>query len=148
MLPKNLANRVAKSLMLKYGCRLTEGEVCRGYELKRALPCPNITSNSHGISLGGGSLNNRIFHNNFMSNTQQAVAEDWYSQFWDDGYPSGGNYWSDYTGVDFHSGPYQNLSGSDGIGDTPYVIDKNNQDDYLLMSPWSPKTPVEVPFWM
>ena len=33
-LAKNLADRVAKSLMLKYGCQLGEGEVCRGYELK------------------------------------------------------------------------------------------------------------------
>jgi len=34
VLAKNLADRVAKSLMMKYGCRLTEGEVCRDYELK------------------------------------------------------------------------------------------------------------------
>ena len=53
---------------------------------------------------------------------------------WDDDYPSGGNYWSDYTGVDEYSGPYQNETGSDGIGDTPYVIDENNQDNYPFMS--------------
>jgi hypothetical protein len=34
VLAKNLADRVAKSLMLKYGCRLADGEICRGYELK------------------------------------------------------------------------------------------------------------------
>jgi len=47
---------------------------------------------------------------------------------WDDGYPSGGNYWSDYTGVD---------TNGDGIGDTPYIIDANNTDRYPLMHPWS-----------
>jgi hypothetical protein len=61
---------------------------------------------------------------------------------WDDGYPSGGNYWSDYTGVDLYSGPYQNETSSDGIGDTPYDIDENNVDHYPLMKPWTPKPPV------
>jgi len=57
---------------------------------------------------------------------------------WDDGYPSGGNYWSNYAGVDFYSGPYQNETGSDGIGDTRHVIDENNWDNYPLMEPWTP----------
>ena len=55
---------------------------------------------------------------------------------WDDGYPSGGNYWSDYNGTDFYSGTNQNVTGSDGIGDTSYIIDVNNVDRYPLMSPW------------
>jgi hypothetical protein len=55
---------------------------------------------------------------------------------WDDGYPSGGNYWSDYTGVDLRKGPYQNETGSDGIGDTPYSIDSDNADRYPLMNLW------------
>jgi len=62
---------------------------------------------------------------------------------WDNGYPSGGNYWSDYKDADLYSGPYQNETGSDGIGDTPYTIDANNVDRYPLMSPWSP-IPVKV----
>ncbi|OYT26437.1 MAG: hypothetical protein B6U95_07475 [Thermofilum sp. ex4484_82] len=53
---------------------------------------------------------------------------------WDDGYPSGGNYWSDYTGVDERSGPNQDLPGSDGVGDIPYVIDALNSDKYPLMT--------------
>ncbi|NWF86804.1 hypothetical protein HXY32_03225 [Candidatus Bathyarchaeota archaeon] len=35
-----------------------------------------------------------------------------------------------------HSGPYQNLTDSDGIGDTPYIIDSYNIDHYPLMHPW------------
>jgi hypothetical protein len=52
------------------------------------------------------------------------------------GYPSGGNYWSDYNGKDVYSGPCQNVTGSDGIGDTPYVIDGDNRDNYPIMKPY------------
>src|SRR5438552_18247804 len=53
---------------------------------------------------------------------------------WDDGYPSGGNFWSDYTGVDNCSGPNQDVCPDpDGIGDTPYTIDANNSDRYPLI---------------
>jgi len=54
---------------------------------------------------------------------------------WDHGYPSGGNYWSDYSGTDLHRGAYQNETGSDGIGDIQYVIDENNTDHYPLTNP-------------
>jgi len=61
------------------------------------------------------------------------------ASIWDDGYPSGGNYWSDYNGTDFHWGPDQSKMGSDGIGDTQYVIDEYivvNQDNYPLVHPY------------
>jgi hypothetical protein len=35
-----------------------------------------------------------------------------------------------------YSGSYQNETGSDGLGDTPYVIDVNNQDNYPLIKPY------------
>jgi parallel beta-helix repeat protein len=42
---------------------------------------------------------------------------------WDDGYPEGGNYYSDNHGQDNCSGPAQNICGyPDGISDTPYPI--------------------------
>jgi len=52
---------------------------------------------------------------------------------WDDGYPSGGNYWSDYTDVDQYSGPNQDQPGSDGIWDHPYVIDPYAKDNYPIV---------------
>jgi len=87
------------------------------------------------------SGNNTIYHNNFIDNDGPAWNPELDSNIWDDGYPSGGNYWSDYNGTDLYSGPYQNETGSDGIGDTPYVIDENNVDRYPLMSPWTPTPP-------
>ena len=96
----------------------------------------NITNNSDGVGLYESS-NNTFHHNNFIDNTQQTYfLTSGYANFWDDGYPSGGNYWSDYAGVDFCSGSYQNESGGDGMGDTPYVIDVDNRDNYPLMNPW------------
>ncbi len=95
----------------------------------------NIANNGYGIYLDSSS-NNTIYHNNFMNNTSQVYSSN-STNVWDDGYPSGGNYWSDYNGTDVHGGPYQNETGSDGIGDTPYVIDVNNRDNYPLMQPYS-----------
>lgn len=79
---------------------------------------------------------NKIFHNSFSNNTQQVGMFGLCENSWDSGYPSGGNYWSDYGGIDLYKGAFQNLTGSDGIGDTPYIIDAENSDSYPLMAPY------------
>jgi len=82
------------------------------------------------------SYGNTIYHNNFINRIQ---VLSWLStNVWDDGYPSGGNYWSDYSDVDLFSGPEQDVPGSDGIWDHPYTIDANNTDRYPLVEPWTP----------
>jgi parallel beta-helix repeat protein len=92
-------------------------------------------------SLGGlyvRGIGNVIQHNNFVSNSGQVVLErPDLGNVWDDGYPSGGNYWSDYNSTDLKSGPYQNETGSDGIGDTPYIINATCTDRYPLMAPFN-----------
>ena len=37
------------------------------------------------------------------------------------------------------SGPFQNVTNSDGIWDHPYAVDDNNRDNYPLVEPWGPK---------
>ena len=109
----------------------------------------NIVDNAEIYSVGikfAYSSNNSICHNNFVNNSLHVYSIESVN-IWDDGYPSGGNYWSDYNGTDLFSGPYQNETGSDGMGDTPYVIDENNQDNYPLMSPWSPVTLTVIGPW-
>jgi parallel beta-helix repeat protein len=90
----------------------------------------NVIINNR-VAFGGPSSNGTFIGNNFINNT---VPIGFYEppNMWDDGYPSGGNYWSDYTGKDLFSGPYQNETGSDGIGDTPRYA-----DNYPLMGMFS-----------
>jgi parallel beta-helix repeat protein len=92
-----------------------------------------IEANSFDGILLSGSSSNFIYHNDLVNNGPQASAYG--TNTWDDGYPSGGNYWGDYTGADVYSGPEQNEPGSDDIGDTPYLISSStDRDRYPLMS--------------
>jgi len=71
---------------------------------------------------------NKVYHNNFINNDQNAFDD--YRNFlnvWFQG--TTGNYWDDYDGVDILP-PW-------GIGDTPYEIpDKNCKDMFPLMNPY------------
>lgn len=113
----------------------------------------NISSNNQGISLSG-PLGNNIFRN-IISNNQNGIYLDWAanntiynnnfidninhyydttqivfpgvvpsSNYWNQSYPIGGNYWDNYNGTD---------NDKDGIGDTPYILNLNNQDNHPLM---------------
>lgn len=84
-----------------------------------------LENNELGSKISDSSDNNRIYHNNFVSNTQQAL--DYCTNYWDNGYPSGGNYWGNYTGEDVDN---------DGIGDIPYSIPGGmNRDLYPFINP-------------
>jgi len=84
------------------------------------------SNNANGILLHSSS--NAFYHNNFVNNRNFHVQKPLnYINSWDNGYPSGGNYWDTYTGVD---------ANGDGIGDTPHIIDSNNRDNYPLIKPY------------
>ena len=120
-----------------------------------------ICNNSHGIWLSGSSNNlivgntiaknnilgieltdapnNTLYHNNFIDNKKQVTTNT--VNRWDNGYPSGGNYWSDYESrypdaEDIYCGEAQDSPGSDGIWDTPYKVYKENVDRYPLVEPF------------
>jgi parallel beta-helix repeat protein len=109
----------------KYGVWLEDS-------LSNSLSSIVITNNEVGIQLER-AYNNTIYDNELINNTYQVINLQSVNA-WDVGYPFGGNYWSNYAGVDLKSGPSQDMAGSDGIGDTRYVIDDNNTDRYPLMN--------------
>jgi parallel beta-helix repeat protein len=96
----------------------------------------NILSSNklYGIYLEDSS-NNGIYHNNIINNINQASDNTNNGNQWDNSYPSGGNYWTDYTGIDLNSTANQDVPPPDGIGDSPYIIDSDSQDNYPLFYP-------------
>jgi nitrous oxidase accessory protein len=88
----------------------------------------NISNSGCGTTVYGANRN-IISNNNYVNNTIQFSANEDYLLTW------GGNvsvntikenYWSDYNGTD---------ANRDGIGDTPYIIDANNKDNFPLIAP-------------
>jgi parallel beta-helix repeat protein len=108
---------------------------CSGNVISENTIKDNGGSGIHVDATYSNPTNNHIYHNNFVSNnyfnayftTTNPDTGD--LNIWDNSYPSGGNYWDDYTGVD---------TDNDGIGDTPYDTPKgewaDNQDHYPLMT--------------
>jgi len=87
-----------------------------------------IKNSGAGISIYIAN-NNFVQNNNFVDNIMEVAADEWYARQWGYGYSLNSwkeNYWSDYNGTD---------NDGDGIGDTPYIINEVNQDNYPLMEP-------------
>lgn len=84
-----------------------------------------FSSNNYGFFLTSQSVNNTIYHNN-MGNIVQASCSADSVNAWS--YRYEGNFWTDYSGHDLDN---------DGIGDVPYPIPTNNQDDFPLMGKFS-----------
>ncbi len=100
-----------------------------------------FTSNDGGV-FASFATDLIVAQNTFRANAFQGGDDSGTRTAWDRGYPAGGNFWSDYTGVDLCSGPGQDVcTGPDGIGDTPYAVDPDTVDRYPLMGPPSLASP-------
>jgi len=99
-----------------------------------------LLSNDVGMVINSTSARNLIFRNNFVGNGKHASDRHPGFNDWNETYPTGGNYWDDYSGPDIYSGPTQTDPGSDGFGDSPYYVSSAkappNNDWYPLMWPW------------
>ncbi len=104
-----------------------------GYISSRNTIRKNIIANHQsGFQVGlewGGYSENRFYHNDVIDNqvqVEEASPGLAGFQHWDDGYPSGGNFWSDYSG--------QNED-KDIVGDTPHPLLEGAKDNFPLMAP-------------
>jgi parallel beta-helix repeat protein len=100
------------------------GIVLCGHSSNNTIILNTIRDNNQGLGITGED--NLIIHNNFINNQNQTNMIESHYNIWNNTYE--GNYWSNYNGTD---------ADQDGIGDTPYPIDENNQDNHPLMSMYS-----------
>ncbi len=126
-------NRIVRNTIT----RGVDGIVVRDTSLGNEIIYNNVVSFiGCGIALTYNALENLIHHNNLLDSGYNG-CDGGHNNSWDDGYPSGGNFWSDYFGNDLFSGPNQDIPGSDGRGDTPHDTRGVGRDNYPL---------VEMPF--
>src|SRR6267143_132599 len=80
-----------------------------------------------------------LIHHNTFGRYQRAWDPE--GQNWDAGYPTGGNWWVDYRGLDRCSGPAQDICPKqDGFGDIPMLVDGGSRDRYPRIFPDKPPT--------
>ena len=106
-----------------------------GSSQRNTISGNDIINNDYGIGLRFSS--NKIYLNNFMNNTDNVYSYLYSTSIWnspekitytynDNTYTNYlGNYWYDYIGSD---------ANNDGIGDTPYSINSDNNDNFPLMA--------------
>ncbi len=100
------------------------------------LTANEVSNNRIGIQFFY-STSASVQGNNLISNGVQANDTGGRQNRWDGGYPTGGNYWSDYRGVDLNH---------DGIGDVPMSL-PGGEDQYPSMRAFPPPaTPPGPPY--
>ena len=77
---------------------------------------------------------NKFYHNNFINNLENIGGTSSHNiQYWDEGFPSGGNYWDNY----FIRYPGAKEIDDSEIGNIHYEIDSNNFDNNPLIFPFN-----------
>jgi hypothetical protein len=101
------------------------GVILSGYLYSNLFSGNTFSGNVVDVFLSADSNGNIFYHNNFLDVNPIQVSEPSTNVWSLDGE---GNYWAYYN----FSGP-----STSGIGDEPYYIDQNNQDNYPLMGIFS-----------
>lgn len=109
-----------------------------GLEIRDSTKCTIYGNNLSAVNYPlyiYHSSNNLFYHNNILGPLYYETS----SNTWDNGYPTGGNYWIGYPYPDEKMGLDQNQPGSDGIGDEKvdeviFTSGGNNVDHYPLIN--------------
>jgi hypothetical protein len=109
----------------KFGIEAAAGNVIIENTIKASIYSICVVGSEYYIPY------NLLYHNNFIGqgSVYLIMAENYNINTWDNGYPSGGNYWINLVGSD---------PDGDGISNTPYTIHGEpevNVDRYPLMKP-------------
>jgi parallel beta-helix repeat protein len=93
---------------------------------KETIKENNVSENEIALEISY-SENNLIYHNNFINNETQATSfvGEYRKNYFDNDYPEGGNYWSDYDTPE--EGCFD--ENKDGFCDAPYTFE-GGQDNY------------------
>ncbi len=108
---------------------------------KNIVTANDVAANKYGVFITtqlAAPRENEFYHNNFENNMLNAFGNSSFLiESWDNGYPSGGNYWSDYQTK------YPNAVEKDnsGIANIPYTINSNNTDNYPLIKQFDTLNP-------
>jgi parallel beta-helix repeat protein len=133
---------------IEYSFCLNNSEGIRLVNSSNNTICGNIidSSRSAGIKIeSSDSVGNKIYDNTICNNNPNAYTVSDGNK-WDNGYPSGGNYWSDGNHTNVKSGQDQMEPGSDLICDNPYNISPLARDQYPQVNPVGTPWQIKVPW--
>ncbi len=97
----------------------------------------NTILNNH-IGISAYETDDNLIYSNFIIGNDHNAVVTHHLDRWNKQLPTGGNYWSDYSGKDIKRGTQQSDSGSDGFGDIPYYIDGSFSDKYPIFIDQTP----------
>jgi hypothetical protein len=131
------SNRRGVSLICSDGATIAENV------LRNQTWGVDLESTSHVSTYHNDFINSTVWDGQYIDGVGCNVP--WYqgTNGWDNGYPSGGNYWSTIATVDVCRGPLQNdCTSGDGIDDFPLPITSNETDRYPLVRPSHAEIPI------
>ena len=153
LVSRNYINNCTEGIQIwqsSYNNTITENTItnCDDVAIRLQYSDNNTIIRNDLLNSGTGTTiyvanNNMITKNNYVNNLEQFPSGEWEWYAKTFGYNGSQNfitqnYFSDYNGTD---------KDGDGIGDTPYVINDENQDDHPIMEPIIIQIIPELPSW-